>query len=121
MRETIRRSPAGKVGLIGELVRNGRLALRLLKDKRVSTGVKLLIPGLALGYLLFPADLLPDVLPVLGQLDDVALLALGMKFFIDMCPPGIVQQHRNNLDGRNASASSGTDGSVVDADYRVVE
>jgi uncharacterized membrane protein YkvA (DUF1232 family) len=120
VKETIRRNPVVRVGLIAGLVKNIRLALRLLRDARVSHGIKLLIPGLALGYLLFPADLLPDFVPVLGQLDDAALLAVGLKFFIDMCPPGIVKQHLAELEGRGRTRSRET-GPVVEGDYRVIE
>lgn len=119
MKEAIRRSPVAKVGLIGGLVRNARLARRLFADARVSRGVKLLIPGLALAYLLFPADLLPDLIPVVGQLDDAALLMMGLKFFIDMCPPGIVKEHRDEIEGRGGGKR--TDGPVVEGDYRVIE
>lgn len=122
MKQTIGRSPIGKGGLIGELVKNGRLVFRLLKDNRVSTGVKLLIPGLTIGYLLFPVDVLPDLVPVLGQLDDLAVLALGMKFFIEMCPPGIVKQHLDEIAGRVGGGIPGSDrGSVVEGEYRVID
>jgi uncharacterized membrane protein YkvA (DUF1232 family) len=120
VRETIRRSPVGRVGLVAALVKNARLAWRLLTDGRVPRGVKLLVPGLALGYMLFPADLLPDFVPLLGQLDDAAVLALGLKFFIDMCPPGLVKQHRDAIEGRSGNRS-GMDDRVVEGDYRVIE
>lgn len=115
-----------KAGLVGEIVKNLRLVWRLLRDGRVSTGTKLLLPGLALGYLLFPADLLPDFLPLLGQLDDIAIVALGIKFFIDMCPPGIVSQLREELTGR-AGGEPGRHndkahaGEVLDGEFRVIE
>ena len=64
--------------------------------------LKLIIPGLMLGYLIFPVDLLPDFIPVLGQLDDLAILALGIKIFIEVCPKDIVREYR----GEWASASS---------------
>lgn len=54
-----------------------RLAWRLLRDPRVPRRSKLALALLA-GYLALPFDLVPDFIPVLGQLDDalVALLVL---------------------------------------------
>ena len=43
---------------------------RLLRDSRVPRRHKLLLAGL-LAYLAFPFDLVPDFIPVAGQLDDV--------------------------------------------------
>ena len=75
-----------KAGVLTEIMRNAQLAWHLLTDHRVSLPLKLVIPGLMLGYLLWPIDLLPDVVPVLGQLDDLAILALGIKIFIVLSP-----------------------------------
>lgn len=115
-------TPNSKVGVLGEILRSGRLAWRLFNDSRVPLLNKLVIPGLMAVYFLWPADLMPDVLPVLGQLDDLALLALAIKLFIDLSPADIVRQHR---DGAGPSGPSvpgqNTTKDVVDAEYRVVE
>ena len=122
MNQTINRGPAGKAGLVGEIIRNARLAWRLLRDGRVSTATKLLLPGLALGYLLFPADLVPDFLPMLGQLDDIAIVALGVKLFIGMCPPGVVSQLRSQMDGRSGGGGPlPREDGVLDGEFRVIE
>ncbi|OIO95499.1 MAG: hypothetical protein AUK03_05360 [Anaerolineae bacterium CG2_30_64_16] len=119
-RETTPRQ--NQASLLVELVRNGRLVWRLLRDARVATATKLLIPGLVGAYLLWPVDLLPDVIPFLGQIDDLVLLALGAKLFIQLCPPEIVQQHRTDLaDRASASRSAEVEGEVVDGEYRVIE
>jgi len=119
-RETTPRQ--NQASLLVELVRNGRLVWRLLRDARVATATKLLIPGLVGAYLLWPVDLLPDVIPLLGQIDDLVLLALGAKLFIQLCPPEIVQQHRTDLaDRASASRSAEVEGEVVDGEYRVIE
>lgn len=121
--QTHNTSPQTKAGLLAEIARNVQLVWRLLKDSRVSTWAKLAIPGLAALYLLWPVDLLPDVLPVLGQMDDLALLALAVKLFIDLCPPDLVRQHRDDLAGKPSTpAQTARDSDqVVDAEYRVVE
>jgi len=115
-------SPQTKAGVLAELVRSARLVGRLVKDPRVAMVTKLVIPGLVGAYLLWPADLLPDVLPLVGQIDDLALLALGVKLFLELCPPEIVQQHRADLAGRATGDHHGdTGGEIVDGEYRVIE
>jgi len=48
------------------------LFMRLYKDERVAKEVKFNI-SIALGYLLFPLDILPDTLPLIGKIDDLAV------------------------------------------------
>jgi uncharacterized membrane protein YkvA (DUF1232 family) len=62
-----------------------KLPWRLLLDPAVPLGAKALIP-LAVVYLALPADLIPDVIPVLGQLDDVLVISLGLALFLRLCP-----------------------------------
>lgn len=123
--QTNQTSSPNKVGLLTEIARNARLVWRLLSDARVSTLTKLAIPGLAAAYLLWPADLLPDVFLGLGQLDDLALLALAIKFFIDLCPADIVREHRSVVAGvtppAQAKPDTGKADAVVDAEYRILE
>jgi len=93
--------------LLTEAYRSLRLTWRLLRDDRVPAWTKA-IPAAAVAYVLFPLDLLIDPILGLGQLDDIAVAVLAVKMFIEACPPDIVQEHREALEG------------VVDADYRVV-
>jgi uncharacterized membrane protein YkvA (DUF1232 family) len=51
---------------------------RLLRDPRVPRRRKLLLAGLV-GYLVMPFDLVPDFIPVVGQLDDAILVALVLR------------------------------------------
>jgi uncharacterized membrane protein YkvA (DUF1232 family) len=68
-------------------VRLGRLFL----DSRVSPALKL---GTALAALLIvsPLDIFGDI-PVLGMLDDAALLGILGMVFLRMCPPEVVAQY----------------------------
>ncbi len=50
----------------------------LLKDKRMPSRYKLLL-WLLIGYLLFPIDIIPDFIPVAGQLDDAIIVALVLR------------------------------------------
>jgi uncharacterized membrane protein YkvA (DUF1232 family) len=109
-----------KAGVLTEIMRNAQLAWHLLTDHRVSPFLKLIIPGLMLGYMLWPIDLLPDVVPVLGQLDDLAILALGIKIFIELSPKDIVREYRGEAVGTSPTAQA-DDGDILDAEYRVVK
>ena len=100
-------SPSGRgPDWFARLVRNVRLSWRLLRDPRVPTWAKL-IPLAALAYVVIPADIVPDVLIGLGQTDDVGVLLLSLKLFIDLCPSEIVQRHLAEM-------------TSVEAEYRVV-
>ena len=83
-------------GILAEIIKNIKLIWRLLNDGRVSPWLKMVVPATLL-YLLFPIDIVPDVVPGLGQLDDIAVILLGLKFFVEMCPEEIVRQHLDEL------------------------
>jgi uncharacterized membrane protein YkvA (DUF1232 family) len=69
-----------------------KLFSRLVSDPRVALGPKM-VPLGVLAYLILPADLMPDVLPGFGQIDDLAVILLGLRLFLRLCPPEVVQQH----------------------------
>jgi len=74
-----------------------KLILRLVGDKRVSPWLKL-IPIAGLLYLISPLDLIPDIaFPVIGELDDFAILWLTNHFFVEFCPPDVVREHVKKL------------------------
>lgn len=81
---------------IRELIQQAKLAYNLVMDPRVHPVVKL-IPLAALGYLLLPIDIAADVIPVLGQLDDAAVLVFGLRMFFEFSPPGVVEEHLKRL------------------------
>lgn len=45
---------------------------------------------LAIGYLLLPFDLIPDFLPVIGQLDEVVIIPLLLYCALKLTPPDII-------------------------------
>jgi uncharacterized membrane protein YkvA (DUF1232 family) len=57
------------------------LVSRLVTDSRVPRRRKLLLAGLV-GYLALPFDLIPDFVPVAGQLDDVLVVAFVFRYFL---------------------------------------
>ena len=82
-----------------EMVRHARLAWRLFQDERVPVWTKL-IPPAALLYVLSPIDFIPDVMVGLGQLDDIAVVLIGMKLFIELAPRDVVREHLAALGAR---------------------
>jgi uncharacterized membrane protein YkvA (DUF1232 family) len=65
---------------------------RLLKDPRVPRGRKLLVLAL-IGYLAMPLDLIPDFIPIVGQLDDAILVALVLRTFLRGANTDLIRQH----------------------------
>ena len=68
------------------------LVRRLLGDERVPRRRKLLLVALAL-YLASPIDIVPDLIPVAGQLDDVVVLLLTLRRAIRVCPAPLAGDH----------------------------
>jgi uncharacterized membrane protein YkvA (DUF1232 family) len=90
---------SGVVLWIQDIVRQARLAWRLMRDSRVPSWTKL-IPPAALLYVLFPIDIIPDFVAGLGQLDDIAVVLIGVKLFIELSPREVVQEHLAALGAR---------------------
>ena len=98
-------------GMLRDFVIRLKLIGRLMGDRRVSFFVKLL-PIAALAYMISPVDLAPGlVLPVIGVLDDAAILWIGTNLFVELCPEDVVQEHSDELQSKAASADD-----VIDAD-----
>ena len=64
---------------------------RLLRDPRVPRRAKLVLVGLV-GYLAMPFDLIPDFIPVVGQLDDALLVAATVAYIVRRAGRGIVEE-----------------------------
>jgi uncharacterized membrane protein YkvA (DUF1232 family) len=68
------------------------LVSRLARDPRVPRRRKLLLIGLA-GYLALPIDLVPDFIPVAGQLDDAIVVALVLRRFLRSGGAELTREH----------------------------
>jgi uncharacterized membrane protein YkvA (DUF1232 family) len=78
---TIRRLPA-----------YAALAWRVLRDPRVSRRHKVVLAAGA-GYVLSPIDLLPGFIPVIGQMDDLAVMLLSLRATLRLAPPEVAESH----------------------------
>ena len=65
---------------------------RLLRDERVPRGRKLLLVAL-IGYLALPIDLVPDFIPIAGQLDDAIVVALVLRAVLRSGGPELLREH----------------------------
>lgn len=70
---------------------------RLLSKHPDTPWLAKLFFGLAVGYLLLPFDLIPDFIPVLGQLDDVVIIPLLIYFALKLTPKAVVESCRKNI------------------------
>ena len=85
---------------IPEPVRNAMLALpnllklayRLVRDARIPIRRRM-FAMVALAYVVSPVDLLPDAIPVVGQLDDVLVVVLALHHLLEGATGEIVAEH----------------------------
>ena len=69
-----------------------RLVRRLAADRSLPRGVRLRL-WLLLAYLLSPVDLVPDVVPVLGQADDVVVAAWALRSVVRSAGAEALDRH----------------------------
>src|SRR5574341_376434 len=63
------------------------------RDPRTPWYARLLVAGI-IAYAFSPLDLIPDFVPILGYLDDLILLPLGIWLTIRMIPPAVLDESR---------------------------
>jgi uncharacterized membrane protein YkvA (DUF1232 family) len=77
---------------VGQLPSYLRLLAGLLLDRRVAIVDKLLV-GAAVAYIVAPLDFVPDIVPFLGQVDDIYLLVLALQRLIRNAGRGVLLDH----------------------------
>ena len=65
----------------------------ILADRRCPRITKILL-GSALAYLAMPFDLIPDFIPVLGQIDDIIIVPLLIFLALKTIPSELLMEHR---------------------------
>jgi uncharacterized membrane protein YkvA (DUF1232 family) len=74
------------------------------RDPRVPWYAKAMA-GLVAAYALSPVDLIPDFIPVLGYLDDVVLVPLGILLASKLIPDGLMREFRAEASSRERPSS----------------
>jgi uncharacterized membrane protein YkvA (DUF1232 family) len=93
--------------LLVDVPRHGKLAYCLLRDERVPAAPKAVLLG-ALVVIVSPIDF-PAWVPLMGELDMLALAVLAVSTFIEACPEDVRREHE-------AALKAGE--SVFDRDFR---
>ena len=95
------------------MIRLPVLLLKLLMDRRVPTKLKL-VPLIAIIYAFLPIDLIPDIFPIIGWLDDLAVLIISVLAFLSLGSFSILSKG-------NAKESETKSSEVINGQYRVVD
>ncbi len=69
-----------------------RLLWRVVRDERISWTVRGGLIAIA-GYLALPFDVIPDWIPIAGQLDDFVVLTVGVRAMIRRIPEPLLTEH----------------------------
>jgi uncharacterized membrane protein YkvA (DUF1232 family) len=97
-------------GTVTRLPRYLNLAQRLARDSRLPASRKVALAA-GIGYVVSPFDLIPGIIPVAGQLDDLAALLLALRHALEGCPEDVAQGHMDGV---------GLTRTALDADIRTV-
>lgn len=102
-----------------------RLIVRLFLDRRVPLASKLVLPA-ALVYIVFPIDLVPDIIAPLGLIDDVVVLLGSIAIFLAIVPGHLVAEHMRQIRGGARAGGQAADSQkpqapVVEGRYRIVD
>jgi len=79
----------------------GQLLVALMRDPRVPWSNKLLL-GIGAAYVISPVDLIPDFIPIISRIDDLAILVIAIDLFLDTVPREVLIEklYALNIDGR---------------------
>ena len=103
--------------LLRTLLDHARLALRLIREPAVPAMIKA-IPIVGGAYLIWPIDILPDLFPVLGQLDDIGVVMASIALFLRLCPDTLVAFHRDAMAAGRKYSPRHDQGRDIDAEFR---
>jgi uncharacterized membrane protein YkvA (DUF1232 family) len=82
--------------LAGRAPDYARLLWSLVMDSRVPTSRKALL-GMAGAYIVAPIDLVPDFIPLIGAIDDVAVMVIAIDVFLDGLPKDLLNEKLADL------------------------
>lgn len=101
------------------LTRILRLIVRLMLDRRVPLRLKLIIPAVLL-YFVSPFDVLPDIIPLLGHLDDILVVIAALAAFLVTAGRHVLldQARRHGGDDQRDGGSRSSGENVIEGRYR---
>jgi len=80
---------------IREFLTQFRVIRRALRHAQVPLHAKL-VAGCAVLYVFSPVQLIPNFIPIIGQIDDVLVVSLGMKFLRKCVPQNVLDDCEND-------------------------
>ncbi len=89
-------------------------AWRLLWDPRVPGWLKLILPAAAALYVINPID-------IPGPFDDIAVLVLALRFFVQLAPAVAVNNARGQAGEQPNNPTVRNDDNIVDTTWNVVD
>jgi uncharacterized membrane protein YkvA (DUF1232 family) len=95
-----------------QIKRDTRALYSAARDPRVPWYAKALAMAVA-AYALSPIDLIPDFVPVLGYLDDLIIVPLGIALVIWLMPEGVLAHHRALAEAQGDAPISRTAAIVI--------
>ena len=82
------------------------------RDPRTPIGAKVVAAAVA-AYALSPIDLVPDFIPVLGYLDDLLLVPVGIFIALRLIPPALLAEFRDMASFREGKPNSAAGAAAI--------
>tara|TARA_A100001037_G_scaffold92274_2_gene83670 strand:- start:1281 stop:1604 length:324 start_codon:yes stop_codon:yes gene_type:complete len=93
------------------------LFFKLLLDRRIPLKYKLL-PALGVAYVILPFDIIPDMFPVFGVIDDILILTASVILFMIFGP---IQKLTTSFKDTNIHQKQSDSENIVEGEYRIIE
>ena len=90
-----------KLKSLGKQLKRELAVYRLVLKHPQTPWIAKLFLGLAVGYLVLPVDLIPDFIPVIGQLDDVVIIPVLLYLALIFIPKQVMQHCREQVRARH--------------------
>ena len=91
--------------------------LKLMLDRRIPIKYKLL-PALGLAYVILPFDIVPDMLPFLGFLDDIIILVGSIIIFMIFGP---LKKLSDTMKNSQSKENRQKETDIVEGKYRIID
>jgi len=93
------------------------LFFKLLLDRRIPLKYKFL-PALGVAYAILPFDIIPDMFPVFGVIDDILILAASVILFMIFGP---IQKLTTSFKDTDTHKKQNDSENIVEGEYRIIE